>query len=480
MISYRIIVKYFAVIILLLSIIQCNRTEKEQKIILIHVNDMHAQIDRLPQLYSFIDSIKKVDDEVYILSAGDIFSGNPIVDQYSPKGYPMIELMNHTGFCLNTLGNHGFDYGQSCLRDRIKQAQFDFLCANIHRDSIDFNLLPHKVITTKKGVKVSFIGLIQVGDNGLPDSHPAKMEKLSFTNPIEVAGNLKEELEQNSDIQIALTHLGYEEDSILAMKYPYLEGIIGGHSHTFLPTGKKINKTFVAHAGAYLNHAGVMTLTIKNKELVHVSDTLISLKNFPTNRKMQEMVDMYNNNPELRKPLAKNVSKIKTKAGLGKIFTKAIKEATNVDIALQNNGGIRIRELAEGEIDKYTVFKMDPFGNEILTCLMTPDEIKSLIKYTYINKGRPVIHADGISYEIILGKNNEVVEITLYDETGKELENKEYKVAFNSYMAHKYNYKRKNPLVSTGIITSEAIINYLLKHQEINFDNSFQGKTKSL
>ena len=48
---------------------------------------------------------------VLLVAAGDIFSGSPIVDQYDPRGYPIIDVMNKTGFDMAVIGNHEFDYG---------------------------------------------------------------------------------------------------------------------------------------------------------------------------------------------------------------------------------------------------------------------------------------------------------------------------------------------------------------------------------
>ena len=44
--------------------------------------------------------------------------------------------------------------------------------------------------------------------------------------------------DKDVDIIIVLSHCGLSTDKILARKCPYIDVIIGGHSHSFLYTGK--------------------------------------------------------------------------------------------------------------------------------------------------------------------------------------------------------------------------------------------------
>ena len=82
---------------------------------ILHTNDIHGNFSRFPRLAFVVDSIRNVHENVLLLNAGDIFTGNPLVDMDKEKGFQMIELMNKVGYDLSTLGNHEFDYGQNVL-----------------------------------------------------------------------------------------------------------------------------------------------------------------------------------------------------------------------------------------------------------------------------------------------------------------------------------------------------------------------------
>jgi len=148
---------------------------------ILHINDLHAKINRFPQLKHVVDSIRKVNNEVYIVAAGDLFSGNPIVDRYEQRGWPIIDMMNDLHFDLSCLGNHDFDYGQKILNDRMNDAKFPFICANIKTDKAVINQpKPYYLLTTKSGIKIGIIGLLQVGQNGFQILIQRTLKALSF------------------------------------------------------------------------------------------------------------------------------------------------------------------------------------------------------------------------------------------------------------------------------------------------------------
>src|SRR5210317_2517050 len=106
------------IIILLFA---CNKDEETVNITsyltIFFVNDMHGQLDNFSKIKYIIDEEKKKSD-VIVASGGDIFSGNPVVDNYSSKGYPIIDVMNRCGFDITVVGNHEYDYGEEILADR--------------------------------------------------------------------------------------------------------------------------------------------------------------------------------------------------------------------------------------------------------------------------------------------------------------------------------------------------------------------------
>ena len=133
-----------------------------------------------------MDAERAVTD-VLLVSAGDIFSGNPIVDQHSEKGFPIIDIMNKTGFYISVLGNHEFDYGLSVLNDRIEQAEFEWVCANLDAQSSVLSQPDPYSTLTVGDLKITFLGLVETEGkptDTIPSTHPWRVADISFQKPL--------------------------------------------------------------------------------------------------------------------------------------------------------------------------------------------------------------------------------------------------------------------------------------------------------
>ena len=155
---------------LLLGIQFLFAQEKPTTITFLSVNDMHATLDRFPRFAYMVDSLRGLYPDLVLVSAGDNQTGNPINDQFSPKGYPMVALMNAVGFNYSTVGNHEFDsrpYGFALL---TQEARFPFICSNVEVEPyIGIRILPSTVHTFyDKGVRVALLGAVQLEADGKP------------------------------------------------------------------------------------------------------------------------------------------------------------------------------------------------------------------------------------------------------------------------------------------------------------------------
>lgn len=439
------------------------------EIIILHTNDMHAKIDNFDKLAYVVKSYKKDYKNVWLFSAGDIFTGNPIVDQYKDPGYPMIQLMNKMPYDISCIGNHEFDYGQVKLNERIKQANFPFISANIEpqKNAVLKQPADYYKFTAKDGTTIGVLGLLQVGKNGYPDSSPLKMRNITFHNPFEFVKKYKT-YKDSSDIFICLDHLGYEDDIKLAEEFPYFDIIIGGHSHTVLKEGVHENNTFILQAGSYLKYCGVLNLKVVNHKIVAEKDSLINLYKQKSIPEISKIIKKYNNNPGLNVVIGKAEKTIKGKDELGSMMTDAMRDTLKVDIAFQNNGGIRVHEIPKGDILLKQVFELSPFGNTFVTYKMCPVKIKKLIKYAFEIHNNPTLQVSGIKIEYII-ENQKLKKIILKDENGKKLPFKFYSVAINDYMSNAYSLKFLKKGNNTGILDAKITTEFIKKHSPINY-----------
>jgi len=192
------------------------------EIVIFSVNDVHGRIYNFPKLKTLLDQEREKSDKVFFVSAGDLFSGNPIVDFHPDKGFPLIDLLSKTGLDVNVIGNHEFDYGQEALSARINQASFEFVCYNVDGGLGALAQVPEYTVIEKGGVKIAFVGVVETSTpGGYPLTHPRKIEGLTFVDGnagFSKFSNLKNET--GADLLVALTHQGEVSDEAYLEQIP--------------------------------------------------------------------------------------------------------------------------------------------------------------------------------------------------------------------------------------------------------------------
>ena len=450
----------------------------EKRAIIFAVNDMHATIDNFPKLAYIVDSLQSIYPEMLLVAAGDNQTGNPVNDQYPEKGLPMIKLMNAVGFDLSAVGNHEFDSRPEGFSNLTHKANFDFICANMSAaEFYNMTVNPYKIITLPNGLKIAFLGLLHINPNGIPDSHPENVKGFTFSSPFETApGYLY--LKDQSDIFIALTHLGFENDVQLAETMPAgLDLIIGGHSHTKVEKEQIHNGILITQAERKLKYGTLIKLTFNSDGSLQRNMELLDIKNAKNEKtSIRTMVDKFNDNPALKEVISTAIDDFSSNEELGYLMADAQRDAAQADIALVNPGGVRLDHLAKGPITMMNVYQLDPFGNELVLTKLTGHEIQALMFAAYpIDENLPVFPS-GIKTILKLDASGNLADVAILTERGTPLDmNQTYTVAMNNYMTQVYKYKHSDPGQSLFIATADATITYLKKNQNVR---SYRGEKR--
>jgi len=270
--------------------------EERIHLTVLHTNDVHSHVDPLPandpknpnmggvsRRAAIIDSIRKENDNVLLLDAGDIFQGTPYFNYYG--GELEMKLMSMLGYDLATLGNHDFDNGIEGFYKQLPHANFGFVSANydFRNTILDGIVKPYRIFR-KKGIKIGVFGL-GVELKGLVD--PRNYRETRYLDPIEIATDMSRRLkhEERCDLVIALSHIGYAYkndpdkvcDLTLAAKTRDIDLIIGGHTHTFLDKPSIVKnidnqEVIVNQVGCYGVNLGRIDFYFeKGKDLSHAS-----------------------------------------------------------------------------------------------------------------------------------------------------------------------------------------------------------------
>ncbi|BAX78916.1 bifunctional metallophosphatase/5'-nucleotidase [Labilibaculum antarcticum] len=381
--------------ILFFALVSCSKDKNEpetpidstpKELTIFCVNDVHGQIDNFAKIKHIIDQ-ERESTNVLVVSGGDLFSGNPVVDNHPEKGYPMIDLMNRIGFDAAVLGNHEFDYGVDFLKKRMIQSNFDWICANVDMQNSSIPEPYEYKTITKENIKITLLGLVETNgkeDGTIPSTHPWRVAQFHFDRPEDIVSLYSSvKSEEKSDLYIALTHLGLNGNDVilgdiqLANKFPFFDLIIGGHSHSKENT--QANGIPIFQAGSYLNYLGKISVTIQNKKIESISDELIDLNTYKEyDSELKTIIDEYNNQKYLTDVIGYS-NRYHDSGMVGCFYTDALRIQMNVDVCFQNTGGIR-SGLNEGDITKREIYEISPFNNGTVIYEMTVLDIKKFLR----------------------------------------------------------------------------------------------------
>ena len=442
-----------------------QQPQKETEIIILSVNDMHANIDMFPKFATMVDSLRVVYPDMLLFSAGDNRTGNPVNDQYDPVNYPMIELMNRTGFDLCAVGNHEWDANIDNLRNDIGRAKFPFLCANlVAPTSVNLDIKPF-VAMEHQGVKMAVVGMIEVRHDGIPGTHPDRIKEVSFKRPDVVLPDYKY-LRKENDVVILLSHCGFEDDMELAQANPWLDAIIGGHSHTLIEKPSKTNGVLITQSGSHLKYATLVKLKVKDHKVIGKEAVVLDVNKVHKEKaEIKKLVNEFNDAPALNEPIAVAKSKFETPEELGCMMTDAIREISGADFAFQNTGGVRVNHLKKGPITVKDVYSIDPFNNDVVVFEMTGAQVKKYILNSYRKNGGYPSFVSGMTYSVDADGRTVWIEMEGENFSTKKV----YKVAMNSYMASTVIIESEDDGRSMFMTSEEMMIEFLRKHKEVDY-----------
>ena len=457
------------IILSLLMFVALTVSAERKELHILSANDMHAAIENFPRLGYVADSLRALYPDLLILSGGDNRSGDPINDMFEIPAYPMVALMNQVGFHATVVGNHEFDSNQYGLVRLIGLSTFT-LCANMEPDAkFNMHVKPYQIFDCG-GISVGVLGITALGSMGTPESHPARMTDIRFMDPLETIQKYAF-LREKCDVVLLLSHLGYADDVKFSAELPWVDIIVGGHSHTQLNGGEIHNGILITQNMKSLLNATHSTLVLEDGRVVEKKAEAIAIAGQPgENKTVAELVRYFSENPAFKRALAIAETPM-NKEELGCMVCDAYIEETGADLSYQNAGGVRIEEHEAGDMTVGDVMKMDPFQNNAVEVFCTGKELTEMLISCYDNDKQRFPYVSGFTCEITINPaDGKITKLVLLDKDGKKLNlKKTYRVVSNSYTVAVSPTNRKDMGNSIGITTPDLIKNYLEHQGRINY-----------
>lgn len=404
-----------------------------EKVVILHTNDVHSNVDPNPQTdlggalrrKAVIDSVRGVEKNVLLIDAGDAVQGSLYFMLFG--GEVEAKLMNAMNYDIAILGNHDFDNGMTSLARNLRNLDAEMLTANYDftGTELDGMFLPYS-IRNFGDKKIAFIGL-NVSPDKLID---ASNIDVKFSDPISAADKLAHLLKtkEGADYVVAVTHIGYTADTAdnpvndpnLARSTRDIDIIIGGHSHsTILPGSPEsiVNNAdgkpvLIAQTGKNGGNIGEITLD--------TNTGAIDYRLIPINGRLDDRLD--SNLAGMLTGYRQKVDSVSAiKIGKSKIdmspedetllnFASDVvldrgKKLTgrDVDFAIMNKGGIR-QPIPKGTVTKGHIMNTFPFDNRVTVVEMKGDSVLALLHSIAKIGGAGLSEGSEVTFDAATGK----------------------------------------------------------------------------
>ena len=187
---------------------------------LLNFNDFHGRIGKnltVPFAATIEQLRAEHPDSSLLLAAGDSI-GASLFNSSVQKDQPTIDVLNALGLKASAVGNHEFDQGYDDLTGRVigtdgkRNAQWDYLGANVYKKGTGTPALQEYSIQNVNGVRVGVIGVVTQETSTLVS--PGGIEGIEFGDPVEAVNRVARQLtdgdESNgeADVIVAEYHEG--------------------------------------------------------------------------------------------------------------------------------------------------------------------------------------------------------------------------------------------------------------------------------
>lgn len=374
-----------------------SAAEIENKLVLIHTNDIHCDVDRnigYDGVAAYRDLWEEEigEDYVLLLDAGDVVQGGPLGTL--TEGQALIDIMNSVGYDYFAPGNHEFDYGMEQGLYLMDQLTATVLSANFIDLKTGESVYAGYDVRDFGDVQIGFVGVTT--PETLTKATPAYFQDEDGEFIYSLGQNdtamydyvqaaIDACLDEGADFIVGIGHMGIEDSAAPWRSTDLIENTVGfqlfldGHSHT-MDAGTEVldmegNVVIVNQAGSRFDAVGEVIIDLDTLEFTvgYVDEDFSEKERSVTavmreiNEKFEEImteivaetdVDLLMSVPETGDYLVRN-----QETNLGNLLADAFRIMMDADIGLANGGGTRANIMA-GDITYEDIISVQPFGNE--------------------------------------------------------------------------------------------------------------------
>lgn len=212
-------------------------------------------------------------ENTILLDSGDAWYGSAIA-LFTEMRAP-VDVMNAMGYDALTL-HWEFNMGKDVFFDRVDESEFAVLAQNLIDMDFGDRLLEPSIIKDIEGLKVAIVAeaypfsLLTTEDRDINPGMRMGYQDIELQEEIDRVRN-----EEGADIVVLLSHMGYQQDLVMATRLSGVDVIVGAHTHDILWHAEVVESTIVVQAGSHGKFLGELDLEFKDGKIVGFTHQLL-------------------------------------------------------------------------------------------------------------------------------------------------------------------------------------------------------------
>jgi 5'-nucleotidase/UDP-sugar diphosphatase len=431
-------------ILLLLSVGACQlaknetATIKATTITLLFTNDVESAYDPIPafwlddqdriggiaEMTTLINEVRQTESNVFLFDSGDIFTG---ALAKLTEGRLAFELMITMGYDAMAIGNHEFEYGHEIFAWQKNRAPFPVLGANFFYKDTDHPYAQAHAVIERNGVRIGVIGIM--GQDAVSAIIPSFIAPLDVTVPAEAVQRSVDELRDQVDIIVLLTHQGktapmqtdaesdprlqrdIDADIALAGAVTGVDVLFAGHADAGTPepivhpeTGTIIMQTY-----GQATHLGYLQLSLDaaTRQIASHSGRLIPVdpdKYKPDILVAAKLAQYRDAFPEVQVVVGQSSARMNRRyieeSDVGNLLADALVAVANTDVAFVHSGSLR-KDLPAGDVRLVDVLDTYPFVDDVIVKELNGEQIRRALEQSFtLERGLLQVAGLKITYDL--------------------------------------------------------------------------------
>ncbi len=489
---------------------------EEKVVTLLFTNDVESAYEPIPafwrddletiggiaEMTTLIRELRSKEPNTFLFDSGDIFTG---ALAKLTEGELAFELMISMGYDAMAIGNHEFEYGAEIFAWEKNRAPFPVLGANpFYRGTKHPFAQPHAVLE-RNGVRIGVIGIM--GQDAATAIIPSFIAPLDVTEPAEAVRRSVEELRDEVDLVVLLTHQGktapmqtdaesdprlqrdIDADLELAGAVEGVDVLLAGHADAGTPNPVVHGKTgtLIMQTYGQATHLGYLRLALDGEtgKIASYEGKLIpvdSAKLSPDPEVRAKLEKYRSFHAGLREKVGRTEARMNRRyieeSDVGNLFADIFAGASGADVAFVHSGSLR-KDLPEGDVARVDILDTYPFVDEIVVLRMTGERIRRVLEQSLILE-RGLLQVSGIEivYDLSRPERSRLVSVR---RKGRSIEpTDELEVAVSGFLAEGgdlYDTFPEGKRLRTLGKVSDVVIDYFKSRDVVEVPH--RGRQKS-